>query len=131
MDENIELKIIPRLKLIKLKRRLTQKRLAQMAKVPIWVISKWESGKRLPSLKEAALVQKSLEKFEKPELCVLDPSEFSWVRKKLPNIDVILLLAVDSEKIDFAIYPPLNRRRRSIDVELNRKSGKSIRRNGG
>jgi hypothetical protein len=102
-----------------------------MAKVPIWVISKWESGKRLPSLKEAALVQKSLEKFEKPELCVLDPSEFSWVRKKLPNIDVILLLAVDSEKIDFAIYPPLNRRRRSIDVELNRKSGKSIRRNGG
>ena len=72
-------KMIPRLKLIKLKHHLTQKKLAQLAGIPLWKITKWESGIRIPTLREAAMVQRALDKIENPELCVLNPLEFAFL----------------------------------------------------
>ena len=68
---------IPRIKLIRWKKCLTQKELAGMAGLPIWKISKWENGKRKPTLLEATLVQDAL----KDELSVLNPLELAQIKK--------------------------------------------------
>ena len=68
---------IPRLKLIRWKHSLTQKKLAQMAGLPTWKISKWEAGIRKPTIVEIALVQKAL----KDELFVLNPLEVEELRR--------------------------------------------------
>jgi len=69
--------MIPRLKLIRLKHRLTQKELAQRAGVPSWKLSKWEAGIRKPTIVEIALVQRVF----KDELFVLNPLEVEEFRK--------------------------------------------------
>lgn len=98
-------RIIPRLRLIRWKRGLTQRKLAQMAEIPLWKIIKWEGGRRIPTLREAVIVQRALEKIEKPELFVLNPIEFKEARGKLPRLDVpfFLLLGIEGENIEFAI----------------------------
>ena len=86
---------------------MTQRKLAQMAGVPLWVISKWESGEKIPSLKDVAKVQRALEIIEKSELCVLNPIEFKEARGKLPrlNVPIFLLLGIEGENIELAILP--------------------------
>lgn len=74
--------MIPRLKLMRLKHRLTQRELAQLARIPLWKISKWEAGTRRPSIVEVAMVQIVF----KNDLFVLDPSELEELRnRKCPN----------------------------------------------
>lgn len=53
----MEERLIPRLKLFRWKRGLTQKQLAEKAGVPVWKISAWERGKRVPTLIEMCQVQ--------------------------------------------------------------------------
>lgn len=50
-------RMIPRLKLFRWKKGLTQKQLAEKAGLPVWKISAWERGERIPSLIEMAWVQ--------------------------------------------------------------------------
>ena len=78
--------MIPRLKLMRLKHRLSQRELAQRAGLPIWKISRWEAGTRTPSIVEAALVQKVF----KDDLFVLNPLELEELRnRKCPKISTI------------------------------------------
>lgn len=73
--------MIPRLKLMRLKHRLTQRELPQLARIPLWKISKWEAGTRMPSIVEAAMVQKVF----KNDLFVLNPLEVQEFKKCLKN----------------------------------------------
>ncbi|PIV20164.1 MAG: hypothetical protein COZ69_11020 [Deltaproteobacteria bacterium CG_4_8_14_3_um_filter_45_9] len=71
-------KAISRLKLFRLKRGLTQKQLAEKAGLPVWKISQWESGKRIPTLMEMLRVQIVL----KGNLFVFNPLELKEVRER-------------------------------------------------
>jgi DNA-binding XRE family transcriptional regulator len=75
----MEEKMIPRLKLFRWKRGLTQKELAKKAGLPLWKIRGWESGKRVPSLVEMLRVQIVL----KGNLFVFNPLELKEVQKKM------------------------------------------------
>jgi DNA-binding transcriptional regulator YiaG len=77
---------IPRLKLIRWKKGLTQKELAQRAGLPVWKISRWEDGTRKPTIVEIALIQKVL----KDDLFVLNPLELEELRnRECPKISTI------------------------------------------
>ena len=65
--------MLNRLKLIRLKRNITQRQLSDRSRIPIWKIAKWEEGKRKPSLIEVLAIQKAIGGTE--ELCVLNPTE--------------------------------------------------------
>ena len=62
---------ISRLKLIRWKKGLTQRELAEKAGLPVWKISKWEEKRRFPTLSEARQVQEVLP----GNFLVYDPSE--------------------------------------------------------
>lgn len=65
--------MLNRLKLIRLKKNITQKELSDRSKIPVWKIARWEEGKRKPSLIEVLMVQKALIGTE--ELFILNPTE--------------------------------------------------------
>lgn len=70
-------RIIPRLKLFRWKRGLSQKKLAEMSDIPLWKIRAWEEGKRSPSIEEMIRIQYVL----RGNFPVIDPNELSEVRK--------------------------------------------------
>jgi len=69
---------IPRLKLFRWKRGLTQKQLAEKTGLPVWKISKWETGKRIPTIMEMLRVQIVL----KGNLFVFNPLDLKEIQKR-------------------------------------------------
>lgn len=73
-------RLIPRLKLIRWKKGLSQRKLSSLSGVPVWKISQIEAGKRIPTILEVALIQKAV---GVQDLMVLNPGEVARLKERL------------------------------------------------